>query len=189
MLGLSGRRFAAWMLILSVLAAPLPIYAQSGPASASASTGGGAGTGGSSGIGGSGSAGTGGSALSASNGPRPSTELYPLWARDLRRGEVVAFGSFPFTVFFTLFAVDAYRYAEKGWDQRYAPWPLKPAGAIEMEENLRIASFAAGVGGAVIVAVVDYFLVKTKRDRNQKELESHGANEPTIIYEPWTKEP
>ncbi len=143
-----------WALILSLVAAPLPIHAQSD-----------------------------------AEAPRPSTELYPLWARDLRRGEIIAFGSLPFTVFFTLFAVDSYRYAEKGWDQRYAPWPLKPAGAIEMEENLRLASFAAGIGGAVIVSLVDYFIVKAKRDRANKELESRDRNEPTIIYEPSPKEP
>jgi hypothetical protein len=38
------------------------------------------------------------------------TEDMPQWAKDLRRGEIVAFGSIPFTMFIATFAMDMYRW-------------------------------------------------------------------------------
>lgn len=93
---------------------------------------------------------------------------FPLWARDLRRAEIVAFGSLPFTVFFSTLAMDSLRYAQHEWDRRYAPWPLKGAGAIEMDESQRIAVFAAGVGAALFVSALDHAIVRLRRHRERE---------------------
>lgn len=92
-------------------------------------------------------------------------EEFPLWTRDLRRAEIVAFGSLPFTVFFSTLAMDSLRYARNDWDMRYAPWPLKGAGAVDMDESERIAVFAAGAGAALLVSALDYAIVRLRRHR------------------------
>jgi len=108
---------------------------------------------------------------------------FPAWLLDLRRADIVAFGSLPFMVFFTTFAVDSYRFYSNDWDRRYAPWPLKAPGAIEMDENQRIASFTVAAGLSVLVAVADYFIVQHKRARQRET--APPVLTPDIIIEPW----
>lgn len=95
---------------------------------------------------------------------------FPRWALDLRRAEAVAFGSLPFTVFFSAFAVDSWRFAAHDWDRRYAPWPLKTAGAVPLSEDEALRTFALGCAGAAAVAVADYLLVAVKRRAERKSV-------------------
>jgi len=106
---------------------------------------------------------------------------FPLWARDLRRGDIVAFGTLPFTVFFATFAVDSYRYWDKGWDRRYAPWPLKSAGAIDMDDSLKLSSLAAGAVFSVGLALVDHLIVRSKRESKRRRIEAKGPETPIEI--------
>jgi hypothetical protein len=98
------------------------------------------------------------------------TEGPPQWAKDLRRGEIIAFGSFPFTFFFTKTFMDLYRMATHDWDSRYAPI-IKPAGAIPMTESEIKIMLGIAVSSSVVVAVVDHFIVKHKRAKARTLLE------------------
>jgi hypothetical protein len=91
------------------------------------------------------------------------TSEFPQWARDLRRGEVVAFGSFPFAFFFASMSIDLYRSATHDWDRRYAPWPITPAGAIDMTQDEQFLALGLAAGGAVLIALTDYAIVRYKR--------------------------
>ncbi|MDR1949095.1 MAG: hypothetical protein LBQ38_06870 [Spirochaetaceae bacterium] len=114
------------------------------------------------------------------------TELrLPRWVRDLRRGEIVAFGSFPFTFFVATFAMDTYRTSQHNWDQRYAPWPLKSAGAINMTKEETGIVIGAAAGGAILVALADFFIVLAKRNREEKAAAALPAGEPIIVRKPW----
>jgi len=110
---------------------------------------------------------------------------FPLWARDLRRADIVAFGTVPFTMFFSMFAVDSWRFAQNGWDFKYAPWPLKPAGAIEMDQDQRIGAFSAGLAAAAVLAVVDYFIVRHRRATAATAADAVLTVAPPIQREPW----
>ncbi|MDR2073215.1 MAG: hypothetical protein LBP60_07265 [Spirochaetaceae bacterium] len=111
----------------------------------------------------------------ASFGPRPLAEEIPVdtpvtqgkpqWVKDLRRAEIVALGSFPFAVFFTATFVDLYRCASHGWDRRYAPWPVKSAGAVSMNDNELRAMFSIAISTSLLISLVDYFVVRYKRTR------------------------
>jgi hypothetical protein len=109
---------------------------------------------------------------------------FPQWTRDLRRAEIVAFGSFPFAYFFTNFSFDMYRCASNGWDRQYAPWPAKPAAAIEQtrEEKIRVLQIAAG--GAILISLIDYGIVRYKRSQKEKESRSLPSGTPIIIRKP-----
>jgi len=87
----------------------------------------------------------------------------PQWAKDLRRGEIIFFGSFPFTVFFTRTLMDMIRTAAHDWDRRYAPWPFKSAGAVLMNNNELRAMFGIAISASLAISMADYLLIKNKR--------------------------
>jgi len=122
------------------------------------------------------------------------TTGFPQWAKDLRRWEIVAFGSFPFAMFFTTFGMDMRRwsnangmeFSEEG--RRYAPWPLKSAGAVSMdkEEFETVLKIAACV--SVGIAFTDLVIVQIKRYKARKKAEALPAGTTIITRTPWPEE-
>jgi hypothetical protein len=104
--------------------------------------------------------------------------VFPQWAKDFRRFDIIAFGSFPFSLFTATFFTDLYRwnqanrfdFSEAG--RRYAPWPLKSAGAVDMskKEFQRTMLIAAGI--SLTVALVDFTITKLKKIKEQRRIES-----------------
>jgi hypothetical protein len=119
-----------------------------------------------------------------------SSEL-PQWVKDLRRFDIITFGSFPFSMFFVTFATDMIRwndangldFSEQG--RRYAPWPLKSAGAVEMtsDEYTRTLLIAAGV--SVVFAVIDLVIIIIKRTDERRRIESQPSGSIEIIKTPY----
>ena len=131
---------------------------------------------------------SGSNSSTASNPSMTSTQFdmtgFPQWTRDLRRGEIVAFGSFPFAYFFTSFSYDLFRFASNGGNMLYAPWPLKPAGAIEPSQGQKLSVIGIAAGGAVVIALVDYVIVRYKRHRQEAEIQKLSPGTPIIIRKP-----
>jgi hypothetical protein len=124
--------------------------------------------------------------LAAQTPPSPAelnitTEEFPLWAKDLRRAEIVTFGSLPFTIFLTTFVVDCIRWGSNGWNTSYAPWPIKDqANAVEMDLNDRFICLGVGFAGALVVALVDYIVVQVKRNNAGKQAGELGPGDPIL---------
>ena len=97
------------------------------------------------------------------NQNQPIFASAPQWARDLRRGEIVFFGSLPFTVFFTRTIVDLVRMGSHNWDRRYAPWPFQAAGAIMMDRNEIIMMFSIAASVSLVVSITDHLIVRSRR--------------------------
>jgi hypothetical protein len=133
-----------------------------------------------------------GAQTSGSPPPLPATRFdtseFPQWAKDLRRGEIVAFGAFPFAFFFTTISMDLYRSATHGWDRRYAPWPAKPAGSIDMTKDEQILTLSIAAGGAVLIALTDYAIVRYKRNKAEQRSRELPAGTPIIIRTPLNGE-
>jgi hypothetical protein len=118
----------------------------------------------------------------------------PQWVKDLRRWEIVAFGSIPFTMFTATFAMDMYRwqnanglnFSDEG--RRYAPWPIKSAGAVAMEskEMEQTLIIAASLSGAV--AIADLIIVQIKRHNARKRAEALPVGTVIITRNPWSAE-
>jgi hypothetical protein len=116
---------------------------------------------------------------------------FPQWAKDLRRWDIIAFGSFPFSMFFVTFFYDIYRwnnangmaFNDEGF--RYAPWPLKSAGFVEMtgEEYKRTIVMAACL--SAVIAVTDLIIVKIKRDKERRRIESIPSGSVIIDKSPY----
>ena len=87
----------------------------------------------------------------------------PQWVKDIRRGEIVFFGTFPFTVFFSRFFIDLFRMGRNNWDQRYAPWPLQSAGAVAMNSTEIRWVFAIASAVSLSISIADHLIVRNKR--------------------------
>jgi hypothetical protein len=109
---------------------------------------------------------------------------FPLWAKDLRRAEIVAFGSFPLMYFFSNFGFDTYRWGNHGNDMRYAPWPFNSAGTIEKTTNEKIITLGIAAGGAVLISLIDYGIMRYKRSRLEREQGNLPDGSPIIIRRP-----
>ncbi|MDR1956022.1 MAG: hypothetical protein LBQ30_04135 [Treponema sp.] len=112
----------------------------------------------------------------------------PQWAKDVRRAEIVAFGSFPFTMFLATTAVDLYRSATHDWDTRYAPWPAKAAGAVDMTEDEQLITITAAALSSVVISLVDFFIVHYKRTKQARKLDTQPGEIPIIIRKPLLEE-
>jgi hypothetical protein len=138
------------------------------------------------------SSGTGGTAGS-SGGTKSSLEFdtseFPLWAKDLRRTEIVTFGSFPFTMFFATFAMDTWRCYSHDWDPLYAPWPAKPPGAINMTQDELTMTIAVAAAMSVVIAITDFSIVQIKRHRERQQIKKLPAGSPIKITQKTVAEP
>jgi len=118
----------------------------------------------------------------------------PQWIKDLRRWEIVAFGSIPFTMLTATFAMDMYRwqnangmdFSEEG--RRYAPWPMKATGAIVMESKEQEKVFIIAAGLSLGIAMVDQVVVQIKRHRARRKAEALPVGTIIITRKPWSEE-
>jgi hypothetical protein len=111
-------------------------------------------------------------------------EEFPLWAHDIRRAEIILFGSFPFAWFTTTFILDIYRSATHEWDNKYFPWPLKPAGAVELTTDEWMTSIYGAAALSVGVAVADYIITQIARKKQIVEESRWTEGDPIIIRKP-----
>jgi hypothetical protein len=99
---------------------------------------------------------------------------FPQWAKDFRRFDIIAFGSFPFSMFFVNFFYDLYTWNKvNGMDfsaagRAYAPWPFKSAGAVEKTTYEFRNTIIMTACLSLVFAAVDLFIHKNKQ---KKELE------------------
>lgn len=94
-----------------------------------------------------------------------SPDEFKGWMLDLRRFEIIGFGSVPFTLFFTRFGFDSYKYFSNGELPQYAPWPFKKDGAYvpTSDEAKGIALTAIGV--SVVFAFIDLAILKLRKKK------------------------
>ena len=94
-------------------------------------------------------------------------------ARNLRRAEIILFGSIPLTVFLSLEVYDSYRFLRRRvtdgqWDLAYAPWPLRSATAAEYEKGESIGVLVAAVSLSALLAVADYAIGRARERRAEE---------------------
>jgi len=99
--------------------------------------------------------------------PEPYTEEeFPDWLKALRRGEIIAFGSLPFTFAFSFLIYDVFRYVYHGFDQSYLPIGSPNPEPYTAAENLGVV--AAAGAGSIIIAVVDALLGRAETKRRKE---------------------
>ena len=117
----------------------------------------------------------------------PSTKQkseFPQWALDLRRFDIIMFCSFPFTYWFASTGMDLYRSSQHNWDTRYAPWPVKSAGAVNMTNDEYMITLSCAIGGSILAALVDHIIVRVKRNKAAREAAAIAPGEAIITRTP-----
>lgn len=120
---------------------------------------------------------------------------FPQWAKDLRRWEIIAFGSFPFTMLLSTTIMDMIRwnnangmnFSDAG--RRYAPWPLKSAGAVAMSDRQMRTTIQIAVGLSAAVAFADLIIVKARQNRERRRAEALPVGTTIITRTPLPEEP
>jgi hypothetical protein len=87
---------------------------------------------------------------------------------------VVAFGSFPFAMFVSTFAVDSIRYFQHNRSNEYLPWPFKGVGAVETPREDREKALIAAAVVSVAIAAIDFTIVQVKRNREKARVEQQN---------------
>ena len=112
------------------------------------------------------------------------TSPIPQWTKDLRRWDIITFGLFPFSLFVVTFTTDMIRWYNAGnapfSDNKYAPWPFKAAGAVEMSSSEFGRSVLIAAGLSMAVALVDLIIVIVRRNNERELIESLGSSSVTI---------
>ena len=134
------------------------------------------------------------STTSSSTSGNFDTKNFPQWAKDLRRWDIIAFGSFPFSMFFVSFITDMYRWDKANGmnmnDLRYAPWPLKSAGAVDWTKEEFERTILISLGVSAMVAFTDLIIVLIKRNKERRRIESRATGTTVVTKTmPDTEEP
>jgi len=96
--------------------------------------------------------------------PEPYTDdEFPQWLKDLRRAEIIFFGSLPFTLLISLQGYEITRYFINDMDPLYTPWPFRSAQApaYTFEEQMVVIGSAVIISG--LLALTDYIIGKITR--------------------------
>ena len=111
---------------------------------------------------------------------------FPQWSKDLRRGEIVAFGTLPFSWLVSTVTMDISRTIAHDGSQDYWPWPLKPTGAPTMTNSEFITAIGVALGISVAVAIADYIIIRHKRGKAEALEFEKSQREPVITRRPAT---
>ncbi|MDR2444958.1 MAG: hypothetical protein LBD44_03370 [Spirochaetaceae bacterium] len=109
---------------------------------------------------------------------------FPQWSKDLRRAEIVAFGTLPFSWLVSTVTMDISRTIAHGGSQDYWPWPLKPTGAPTMTNSEFITTICVALGISTAVAIADHIIIKYKRKKAETLKLQNSQREPIIIRRP-----
>ena len=119
-------------------------------------------------------------------------ETWPGWLMDMRRWEIVAFGSFPFTMFFATIGMDMYRWHNHNGmdfgDRTHAPWPLKSAGAVAMTDDEMRRTILMAIGLSASVAIADHLIVQARRRRERRRIEAIPSGTIVITRTPLVED-
>ena len=78
--------------------------------------------------------------------------------KALRRAEIIFFGSFPFSFFFTMEGYDLYRYFAHNRDPLYSPWPFQRYGGAPYSSTETVSVLVSALSLSLLVAVADYMI-------------------------------
>jgi hypothetical protein len=118
----------------------------------------------------------------ASKDPAPYAEgEFPPCAISLRRAEIIGVGVLPFSLFFTGFAFDSFRFVVNGFDIAYAPWPFKPDAAYNPTDSEKLLTLGIAVGLSIVAVGVDLFIDYLKTQEAEKDARGAEASPGPVV--------
>lgn len=95
-------------------------------------------------------------------------EEFAPWMWKLRRGEIILFGSLPFTLFVVTLGYDGVRYLAHAGDSdaiRYAPWPFRSSNPVAYTTAENVGVAIGVVVCSLAVSVADYLIGEARERR------------------------
>ena len=83
---------------------------------------------------------------------------FPLWAQDLRRFEIVFFGTVPFSFLYASAGYSIYTYASHSWDPAFAPALLGNRTPPLLTNSQKVQIIGISLGLSTAAAVLDFFI-------------------------------
>ena len=109
---------------------------------------------------------------------------FPQWAKDLRRAEIISFGSLPFVLLQSAIVYTSYRYYDHDFSSSYVPNPLartsSGANLDEDEQKMLFATSAAISLGLGILDLTIQLIRRYNRKRKLRRAEREKDNNVTI---------
>jgi len=98
-------------------------------------------------------------AFGEDHAPKPySTDEFEVWMKEVWRAEVIAVGSFPFTLFATLEVYDTVRYFSNGLNPSFAPWPFGSGSAASFSATETGWLAVSAVSLSAVIAAIDFVI-------------------------------
>ena len=112
-------------------------------------------------------------------------EEFPPELRELRRSEIITFGSYPFATMFVGAGYSFYKYFANGMDPKYAVNPLRKASSANLSDMETKGIILGAAGLSLGIGIVDFFLnrimlAKEEQARNEN-LGTDGLDEDIKI--------
>ena len=102
--------------------------------------------------------------------PVPYTdEEFADWLHDLRRFEIITFGSLPFTFLVSFMVYDLARYAGSGYEPAYRPFSNPNPIPYTDEEKIGVVLAACSV--SVLIALADFIIGRIREAEAREELD------------------
>lgn len=109
-------------------------------------------------------------------------EEFPLWVHELRRFEILTFGSMPIITMLSFWTYDISRSIKHPGDERYYPWPMKKAGvAIPLNTSEQKKVFFTAVGVSMGIALTDIVVRAIIRSVQEKKMVKENIIQDTSI--------
>ncbi len=89
---------------------------------------------------------------------------FPSWAHDLRRFEIVFFGTIPFSFLYASAGYSIYTYASHNWDPAFAPAILGNRTPPLLTNSEKVQIIGISLGLSTVAALIDFFLGVIKDD-------------------------
>lgn len=115
--------------------------------------------------------------------PAPYEENeFPLWVHELRRFEILTFGSLPLVTMLSFWTYDISRSIKHQGDERYYPWPIKKAEiAIPLTSTEQKKVFFTSVGISAGIALTDIIVRAIIRSVREKKMVKENIIQDSYI--------
>jgi hypothetical protein len=118
---------------------------------------------------------------------------FPLWARDLRRAEVITIGVLPFSLVYTNLMFDLGRYlvllaGQNPSASLYRPWFFAPPDKPPLTANEKLGVVLGSIGVAVVVGLIDYAINSSQRRAAEERAAARAAAVRAIAGDGTRKE-
>ncbi len=105
---------------------------------------------------------------------------FPQFLLDMRRSEIVTFGSFPFTTMAVGAGYSFYKYFANGMDSKYTPNPFIKTSSANLSDAETRGLILGAAGLSLGIGILDYFLnqiaLATEKQEKEAKLGENGLD-------------